>query len=964
MTPERWQRVKDVCQQVLEHAPHDRAACLAGICAGDPQLQRDVEALLLQATEGEGVLDAPVWQAPAIAPGAARPAAAAARWLPATIGRYRVLRLVGEGGMGSVYEAEQDHPRRIVALKVIKPGLTNPELLRRFEREAEALGRLQHLGIAQIYEAGTADTGFGPQPYFAMEFILGETLGNYAAAHALDTRERLELVARICDAVQHAHGRGLIHRDLKPANILVDPTGQPKILDFGVARLTDDQTQRTLQTDTGQLVGTLAYMSPEQVLADPLELDTRSDVYALGVILYELLAGRLPYEIGNRVHEAVQTIRDEDPARLSSVNRTYRGDIETIVGKALEKDKARRYTSAAALAEDIRRYLSDQPITARSATATYQLQKFAHRHKALVGGTAVVFVVLVGGIVASTRQARRAVAAQQQAQAVSDFLRRDVLAQASARVQSSPDTKPDPDLKVRTALDRAAARIGDSFRDQPLVEASIRQTIGGAYQDLGLYPQAREQLQRAFDLRRSAAGESDPSTTELLGKLAELYVQEGKYQQAESAYNTTLQRLRALHGDEHADVLAAMSDLAALYQYQGRYKPAAALIEQVLATERRVLGPQHPNTLTTMVNLANIYSLEGNDREAGSLYRQVLEVQRRVLGTDHPDTLSTLSNVALSYSLQEDLAAAEPIFLEALEAEKRVLGPEHPQTLITMNDLALMYKNHGQTEKAEPLYNAVLEGRRRLLGDEHPDTLSSMNNLGAMYSRQRRFPEAEALFVKVLDARKRILGLDHQNTLNTMTNLAQLYEREGKIAEAERAYVEVLGLRQRVMGKDHPDSRLIMNNLGLLYFRTNRQADAEPMFRQLLEIQQRKLGNDHPDTLKTADNLGMLYLQQHRYAEVQALLADFIVPNAAAADTWYRANTAAILGAALTADRRYDEAERLLLDGYQRLVEWKKTIPSDTATAVERTRGWIVELYKAWGKPERAGEWSARVSVN
>ncbi len=222
MTPERWQRVKDVCQRVLEHAPRDRAAFLAEICAGDPQLQRDAETLLLQATEGEGVLNAPVWQAPAIAPGAASPAAAAARWLPATIGRYRVLRLVGEGGMGSVYEAEQEHPRRIVALKVITPGLTNPELLRRFEREAEALGRLQHPGIAQIYEAGTADTGFGPQPYFAMEFILGETLRNYAAAHALDSRERLELVARICDAVQHAHGRGLIHRDLKPANILVD----------------------------------------------------------------------------------------------------------------------------------------------------------------------------------------------------------------------------------------------------------------------------------------------------------------------------------------------------------------------------------------------------------------------------------------------------------------------------------------------------------------------------------------------------------------------------------------------------------------------------------------------------------------------------------------------------------------------------------------------------------------------
>jgi len=257
---------------------------------------------------------------------------------PSTIARYRIIRLIGEGGMGVVYEAEQEQPRRTVALKVIKPGLATPELLRRFEQEAEALGRLQHPGIAQIYEAGTAEMGYGPQPYFAMEFIRGSSFREYAEEHHLNTRQRLEILAKVAEAVHHAHQRGLIHRDLKPGNILVDQTGQPKILDFGVARVTDSDAQATMQTDVGQLVGTLAYMSPEQVLADPLELDTRSDVYALGVILYELLAGRLPYAISKRLHEAIQAIREEDPARLSSVNRTYRGDIETIVAKALEKD--------------------------------------------------------------------------------------------------------------------------------------------------------------------------------------------------------------------------------------------------------------------------------------------------------------------------------------------------------------------------------------------------------------------------------------------------------------------------------------------------------------------------------------------------------------------------------------------------------------------------------------------------
>jgi serine/threonine protein kinase len=266
------------------------------------------------------------------------------------IGRYRILRLVGEGGMGAVYEAEQDHLGRTVALKIIKPGLASPELLRRFEQEAQALGRLQHPGIARIYDAGTADTGFGPQPYFAMEFIHGMNVKDYAEERHLNTRQRLEMVAKIAEAVHHAHQRGLIHRDLKPANILVDETGQPKILDFGVARAIDSDAQATSQTDMGQLVGTLVYMSPEQVLADPLGLDTRSDVYALGVILYELLAGRMPYTISKKLDETLHAIREEDPARLSLISRSYRGDIETIVAKALEKDKTRRYGSAAEVA--------------------------------------------------------------------------------------------------------------------------------------------------------------------------------------------------------------------------------------------------------------------------------------------------------------------------------------------------------------------------------------------------------------------------------------------------------------------------------------------------------------------------------------------------------------------------------------------------------------------------------------
>ncbi len=526
MDPQRWAMIESLYHAALGKEPGERASYLAGACAKDPALRSEIESLLAYAdgrvtSPAERAEAAKLWEQivgiPVTGTLMSSPAMDGETCPSATLGRYRIVRLLGEGGMGAVYEAEQEHPRRMVALKIIKPGLAAPEQLRRFEQESQALGRLQHPGIAQIYEAGTADSGSGPRPYFAMELIQGESLLRYAEAHQLNTRQRLELIAKVCEAVHHAHQRGIIHRDLKPGNILVDESGQPKVLDFGVARVTNSDQQATRQTDLGQLVGTLAYMSPEQVLADPLELDTRSDVYALGVILFELLAGRLPYKLSRQLHEAVQTIREEDPAPLSAVSRTYRGDIETIVGKALEKDKARRYASAAGMAADIQRYLSDEPIAARPPSTTYQLQKFARRHKALVVGVAAVFLVLIAGIIASTWEATRARRAERAAiteaataKAVNDFLQNDLLAQASANSQARPDTKPDPDLKVRTALDRAAARIEGKFKQQPLVEASIRQTIGDAYRDLGLYSEAQRQVERALDLRRRVLGELHP----------------------------------------------------------------------------------------------------------------------------------------------------------------------------------------------------------------------------------------------------------------------------------------------------------------------------------------------------------------------------------------------------------------------------------------------------------------------
>ena len=936
MERERWAAIESLYQAALEREPAERSSWLRQVCGDDTVLFGEVESLLAYAdanlsNPAERLRMAKLWDriagdrnadplAPSSATGAGSRITSA---LPSTIGRYRILRLLGEGGMGVVYEAEQERPQRTVALKVIKSGLADPKLIRRFEQEALALGRLQHPGIAQVYEAGTAESGFGPQPYFAMEFIRGQPLLEYANAHQLNARERLELIAKICEAVHHAHQRGIIHRDLKPGNILVDETGQPKILDFGVARATDSDARVTRQTDLGQLVGTLAYMSPEQVLADPLELDTRSDVYALGVILYELLAGRLPYKISPKLHEAVQTIREEEPTSLSAISSAYRGDVETIVSKALEKDKTRRYASAAELAADIRRYLHDEPIMARPASATYQLKKFARRHKALVLGVASVFIVLIAGIVVSTREAARANAEAATSREISDFLQNDLLAQASAANQSRPNTKPDPDLKVRTALDRAAARIKGRFNRQPEVEAALRSTIGETYMDLGLNAQARTQLERALDLRRRVLGTKNPET------------------------------------------LRTMSRVGYLEYLQGKYPEAETLLGHTMETERRVLGPEHPDTLSSMNYLATVYMAQGKYPKAEALDSQTLEIRRRLLGPDHHDTLKSMNNLAIVYWEEGNYAQAEPLFSQTLKTESRVLGPEHPDTLRAMYNLALVYYSQAKYTLAETLYSQTLEIRRRVLGLEHPDTLTSLMSLAAVYADEGKYAQSETLHTKAVEIQRRVLGPEHPTTLMTMHNLATVYFEEGKYAPAEALFIETLEIQRRVLGPWHPSTLYALSDFASACQRQGKYAIAETYAAQALVGQRRALGSDNPDTMTSAANLALAYQSEGKFAEAEPLAREALEFNRKKQpDDWQRFRAESLLGASLAGQKKYAEAEPLLLEGYAGILARKDRMAVPDWYHLDRAGDWLVQLYEASGKPAKAAEWKKKLQVS
>jgi eukaryotic-like serine/threonine-protein kinase len=684
------------------------------------------------------------------------------------IGPYHLLQRIGEGGMGEVWLADQRQPvRRRVALKLIKAGMDTREVVARFESERQALALMDHPAIAKVFDAGSTPEG---RPYFVMEYVAGIPITDYCDKHKLSPRQRLELFILVCEGVQHAHQKAIIHRDLKPSNILVtevDGKPVPRIIDFGVAKATSQRLSAgTMYTRVGSIIGTLGYMSPEQADSAGEDIDTRTDVYSLGVVLYELLVGALPFDFNKLAYdEILRRLREEDAPRpstklrtlgggsaitaqnrgadLPTLTRQLRGDADAIALKALEKDRARRYATPSELAADIGRYLRNEPVQARPASTGYRVRKYVRRHRVGVAVAGAGVLLLVGFAIAQAFELRRITRERDRADRITEFM-------TGMFKVSNPSEARGATVTAREILDKASRQIGTDLNNDPGLQAQLMQTMAQTYSGMGLYGRAQALTERALSIQRPLLGERDRTTLETESYLAQLIRAQGHFSEAEKLLQATLGVQRKVLGPNDPDTLASMDRLGYVFSNEARHAEAERLFRQTLNAERRVLGGNNPQTLTTMNELAETLTPQGRYAEADKVYDELIAAQRRSLGLDHPATLLSMSHAAENLSEEGRYPEAEKLYAEVIAEQRRVLGAEHPQTLRAQTMLAATMMKQGRYAEADTLQSQVIETKRRVLGPAHASTLQSMEMEAMCLSREGRFPDAENMFRDVI----------------------------------------------------------------------------------------------------------------------------------------------------------------------------------------------------------------------
>ncbi len=865
------EKAKELFQQAHEKPAGERKAFLDRVCGGGPVRDRVARLLQMHGAMGDFL---------------AEPATPLAEGPGTVLDRYKLLQQIGEGGFGVVYMADQTEPvRRKVALKIVKLGMDTKQVIGRFEAERQALALMDHPNIAKVLDAGTTATG---RPYFVMELVKGLPITKYCDHTHVDTGGRLELFQLVCHAVQHAHQKGVIHRDLKPSNILVtlhDGRPVPKVIDFVVAKATDHRlTEKTLFTELQQMIGTPEYMAPEQAELSGLDVDTRADIYSLGVLLYELLTGTKPFDLSTLAAKGygaiLRTIREVDPPKPSTrvstmgdelqavahsratkpslLGRLMRGDLDWIVMKALEKDRTRRYETANGLAMDIGRYLCDEPVLATPPAVTYRVRKYVRRHRFGVVAALLIVVALVGGLVATLLGWMQARAEARRAEAIQTFLL-DMVAAADPNLDNGPN------YTVRQLLDDFDRRMESQLATQPDVEATVRTAMGRAFVNLGLYERANAHLDRALEIGGPALGPEHEVLADALRSKGCVLDERGDFHGAERFARDALEMRRRLHGPAHREVAMDMLSLAQVLEDRASHDEAEALLREALAIQRRILGDRHEDVARALTMLGHVRGQLGDYDGAFRLYEEA-RATYAALGGEHRGIGEILTYICRIHTTRGDFAAAERAAREAVRVTRASVGDANPLAIEALRELGETLQREQRFDEAEAALGKALELSRAVYGDRHVRTARVLGQLGAAMNEKGRYDEALGFLREAEPVLRELVpgGVDLAVIVNS---LGLSYEALADHERALRCFEEALDLDRRNFGEDHPETATVLGNLGQVKWQLGENAEAEVLFRQALEATRRAKGETSPAVLRLMFGHGQALRQLGRIEE-------------------------------------------------------------------------------------------------